>query len=167
MHPKTNLLEGGPSRRRSRSTGFTLIELMITVGIVAILTAIAYPSYRNYVIRGQFADATNGLAAMRANMERYFQDNRTYAAVGIFIPPCQAVPTPTSGKFTITCTGAGVPTATTYQLQAQGTTAGSALYGFVFTVDQDGNQATVVTSPPAPSAFLSCPTAWITKTGGC
>lgn len=138
---------------------------MITVGIVAILTAIAYPGYRNYVIRGQFADATNGLAAMRANMERYFQDNRSYMAVGIFTPPC-ATPT-TSGKFTITCTGTGVPTATTFQLQAQGTTAGTALYGFVFTVDQDGNQATVVTTPPAPSAFLSCTTAWITKTGGC
>jgi type IV pilus assembly protein PilE len=153
--------------RRRPDCGFTLIELMIAVGIVAILTAIAYPSYRNYVIRGQFADATNGLAAMRANMERYFQDNRTYMAVGSFVPPCQASPQPTSGKFTLSCTGTGVPTATTFQLQAQGTVAGSALSGFVFTIDQDGNQATTVTSPPAPSAFSSCTTAWITRTGGC
>src|SRR5450631_4724882 len=71
-----------------RSKGFTLIELMIVVAIVAILTTIAYPNYRDYVIRGQLVDATQGLSALRANLERYFQDNRTYAAIGPFTPPC-------------------------------------------------------------------------------
>ena len=73
--------------RRRPSQGFTLIELMITVAIVAILAAIAYPNYRNYVIRGQLVDATQGLSAVRANMERYYQDNRSYLAVGAFNPP--------------------------------------------------------------------------------
>lgn len=157
---KTQLFERSWPRQR-RATGFTLIELMITVGIVAILAAIAYPNYRDYVIRGQLVDASNGLSALRANMERYFQDNRTYASTGTFVSPCT---TPyTVGNFTLQCTG--VPTATTFTIQAQGT-AGP-LSGFVFYVDQNNNQSTVVTSPPAPSDFASCATAWVTKTGGC
>jgi type IV pilus assembly protein PilE len=135
---------------------------MITVAIIAILAAIAIPAYRNYVIRGQLVDATNGLSALRANMERYYQDNRTYAATGTFTPPCT---TPsTVGNFQLSCVVTGT---TTFVVQAVGIPAGSTLSGFVFTVDQNGDQATTVTSPPAPGAFQSCTTAWVTKTGGC
>ena len=46
-----------PSSRRCRSShGFTLIEIMVVVGIVAILSAIAYPSYRDYIVRGRLVD---------------------------------------------------------------------------------------------------------------
>jgi type IV pilus assembly protein PilE len=142
-----------------RSKGFTLIELMIVVAIVAILTTIAYPNYRDYVIRGQLVDATQGLAAVRANMERYFQDNRTYVAIGTFLPPCAAAQV-AYGRFLINCAS----TATTFTATAVG--SASPLSGFTFTVDQANTQATVV-APPAPSSFQSCPTAWVTKTGGC
>jgi type IV pilus assembly protein PilE len=95
-------------------------------------------------------------------MERYFQDNRTYAATGTFSPPCT---TPYNvGNFQLSCVST---TATTFSVQAVGIPAGSALSGFVFTVDQNDDQATVVTSPPAPASFQSCTTAWVTKTGGC
>jgi prepilin-type N-terminal cleavage/methylation domain-containing protein len=147
--------------RHGRSKGFTLIELMIVVAIVAILTTIAYPNYRDYVIRGQLVDGTTALAALRANMERYYQDNRTYITSAAFPSPCAAAPY-TAGRFTITCP---TTTLTTFTLQAQGT-AGD-LTGFQFTVDQADVQQTVVTTPPAPATFLSCNTAWVTKTGGC
>jgi prepilin-type N-terminal cleavage/methylation domain-containing protein len=152
------------SRMRHRpSQGFTLIELMIAVGIVAILTAIAYPSYRNYVIRGQLVDATTGLASVRANMERYFQDNRSYTTVGAFNPPAPCNGTAISaGKFTITCAS----NATTFTATAVGAVGSGDLTGFTFTVDQSDNQVTTV-APPAPTAFQGCPNAWITKTGGC
>jgi len=65
----------------ARQSGFTLIEVMIAVAIVGILIAIALPSYRNYVIRGKLVAGTNALANMRAQMEQYYQDNRTYATV--------------------------------------------------------------------------------------
>ncbi len=146
--------------RRRPSRGFTLIELMIVVAIVAILTTIAYPNYRDYVIRGQLVDATQGLAAVRANMERYFQDNRSYLPVGAFTPPCAAAPV-AYGKFNISCAA----TATTFTATAVGGAA--PLSGFTFTVDQNDAQATVVTTPPAPATFLGCATAWISKTGGC
>ena len=145
--------------RHGRSNGFTLIELMIVVTIVAILAAISYPSYRNYVIRGQLVDATQALAALRANMERYFQDNRSYT-VGPTPNPCAAAPY-AAGKFTITCP---TLTPTAFTAQAQGT-AGD-LTGFTFTVDQNDVEKTTV-APPAPSAFATCNTAWVTKTGGC
>jgi prepilin-type N-terminal cleavage/methylation domain-containing protein len=146
---------------RRRSKGFTLIELMIVVAIVAILTTIAYPNYRDYVIRGQLVDGTTALAALRADMERYYQDNRTYITSAAFPSPCAPAPI-TAGKFTITCP---TTTLTSFTLQAQGT-AGD-LSGFKFTVDQANTQQTFVTSPPAPHSFQGCPTAWITKTGGC
>ena len=143
--------------------GFTLIELMIVVAIVAILTTIAYPNYRDYVIRGQLVDATQGLAALRANMERYFQDNRRYDPAPGFPDPCAAPQVPfAAGKFTITCP---TLTPTTFTAQAVGTAG--ALAGFTFTVNETNTQVTTVTTPPAPATFLGCANAWITKTGGC
>jgi type IV pilus assembly protein PilE len=144
-----------------RSRGFTLIELMITLLIVAILSGIAYPSYRNYVIRGQIVDATQGLSTLRANMERFYQDNRTYATVGAFISPC-ANPY-VVGTFTLQCVG--TLDANNFTAQAQGT-AGQ-LVGFVYTVNQLDVQTTTITSP-APSAWIiTCATSWSTKAGSC
>jgi prepilin-type N-terminal cleavage/methylation domain-containing protein len=150
--------------RQGRSKGFTLIELMIVVAIVAILTTIAYPNYRDYVIRGQLVDATQGLAAVRANMERYFQDNRTYLAIPgppAFTPPCTAAPV-AYGRFNISC-----PPIDATHFTATAVGIAGPLVGFSFSVTEADVQKTVVTTPPAPASFLGCTTAWITKTGGC
>jgi type IV pilus assembly protein PilE len=152
-----------PRLRRLRAAGFTLIELMVTMAIVAMLTAIAYPSYRNYVIRGQLTTGTDALSAMQANMERYFQDNRTYLPANNFPTPCQPSTTvgPTGSQFTVGCPN--TLTATTYVLQAAGS---GSVAGFTFYVDQQGNQSTIV-GAGAPSGWTSCATGWETKPGQC
>lgn len=64
---------------KKTSSGFTLIELMIVVAIVGILAAIAYPSYQEYVLRGNRSEAQAFLNDAAARQERYYAQNNTYA----------------------------------------------------------------------------------------
>ncbi len=63
-----------------RSAGFTLVELMITLAIVAILAAIAYPSYSNYIMKSHRADAKTALLDLASRQERYFALQNNYAS---------------------------------------------------------------------------------------
>jgi prepilin-type N-terminal cleavage/methylation domain-containing protein len=135
-------------RAGRRPRGFTLIEVMITVAIVGILSAVAYPSYRDYVLRGQLVDATNGLSNFRAEMERHFQDNRSYQTVAAFTSPCgRTVAERTVGNFVIDCP---TLTATAFTLRATGS---GPVNGFIFTFTHQEVRATT-----------GAPTGWGTST---
>jgi type IV pilus assembly protein PilE len=62
-----------------RSRGFTLLEVMIACAIVAILAAIAYPSYKTSIQKSRRADATTALLGVASQMERYSTEKGTYA----------------------------------------------------------------------------------------
>jgi type IV pilus assembly protein PilE len=64
-----------------RTLGFTLIEVMITVVVIAILTAIAYPSYMDYIRRGIRSQGQQFLLDLAQRQEQYLLDNRAYATV--------------------------------------------------------------------------------------
>lgn len=100
----------------NRTQGFTLIELMITVAIIAILASVALPSYTAYVQRGKVAAATQLLQEHKIKMEQYYASNRKYDGA----PTCQASPAiKTEDKsFTITCNPALSSGAQTFRLVA-------------------------------------------------
>jgi type IV pilus assembly protein PilA len=62
------------------SRGFTLIELMIVVAIIAILAAIAVPAYQDYTIRAQTSECTRLIAGARVAVADYYQDTGTMPA---------------------------------------------------------------------------------------
>ena len=112
--------------------GFSLIELMIVVAVIAILSAVAIPSYRDYTIRAQLVEAVNSLADMRVRMEQFYADNRTYGAgaCGVAMPVLE--------KFTLACaiTAAGQG----FTITADGNTT---VAGFRYSVDQANTRATL------------------------
>ena len=67
--------------RATARSGFTLIELMITVAIVAILAAIAYPSYQDSVRKGKRAEGRTALIDFLQQQERYLSQTGAYLAV--------------------------------------------------------------------------------------
>lgn len=145
------------TRAPSRSTGFTLIEVMITVAVVAILAAIALPNYIDYVTRSKLVEAKTNLSDMRTRLEQYFLDNRSYPTACI---PYAAGPAggtniylPAAVKnFAITC----ALTATTYTVTATG-------LGFTFTVDQANVRTSKV---PAGWTAPSPNTCWVSRKSG-
>jgi type IV pilus assembly protein PilE len=124
-----------------RYQGFTLIELMIVVVIVAILAAIAYPSYRQSVMKSRRADCEGALMSLANAAERFFTVNNTYvgtAGAGN-VPTIFAAQCPVDGG-TPTYNLTIVPTATTYTLSATpiGSQAGEKCG--ILTLDQAGQK---------------------------
>jgi len=68
--------------RVTTSRGFTLIEVMVTVVILGVLTAIAVPAYRNYISTSRNTEGWNNLAAIKLAQEEYFLENNAYFPPG-------------------------------------------------------------------------------------
>ena len=102
----------------AKAKGFTLIELMITVAIIAVLAAIAYPAYTNHVTNTRRAAATACLTELSQFMERFYTTNLRYTtgAGGAPTLPDTSCRTELAPFYTFGFNGN--PTATTYSVQA-------------------------------------------------
>ena len=97
-----------------KKSGFTLIELMITVAIVAILAAVALPSYRNSVDKSRRAEARGQLLETAQFMQRYYSQN---------------------DRFDKNVAGTAVTIPTDLSVVPRGVAAGAATYAISFTAD--------------------------------
>jgi type IV pilus assembly protein PilE len=150
--------------------GFTLIELMITVAIIAILASIAVPNYTDYITRSKFTEAHGMLADLRVKMEQYYQDNRRYSTTtggGTCGIPGGNAPTVQGAKyFTFACasTNANAAGDQQFTLTASGI-AGGSLEGIAFTINHANTRATTVTAstPMATKGYATNAGCWVLK----
>ena len=82
--------------KRRAAAGFTLVEMMIVVAMVAILASVAYPSYLGQVAKGRRADGKQALVELAQKMERFYSERGTY--VGATLGAGGLYPTLSAGK---------------------------------------------------------------------
>ncbi|MFV0676359.1 type IV pilin protein [Variovorax sp. tm] len=99
-----------PQARR-RSSGFTLIEVMVTVAIVAILAAIALPSYQQYVIRSKRSAAQAQMMDIANRQQQFLIANRGYADKAALTASGYSLPPEVSANYSydVTLSTSGVP----------------------------------------------------------
>lgn len=141
--------------------GFTLLELMIAVAIIGILSAIAIPSYNDYILRGKLSEAFSELSSWQLRMEQYYQDNRNYGASA----NCGNAPSgPTGVKyFTYACSNVDADPTQHFTLTATGV-ASAGTGGFTYTVNEAGTKATTATPAAWGGTQANC---WTKNKGGC
>jgi len=132
--------------------GFTLIEMMVTVAIIGILTAVAVPAYGNYVTRARVTEAFTTLGAFQPAAEQYWSNKRTFEEM--------QAPANTA-NFSYATSNL---TSSTWTLTASGIATGK-MAGLVYTINQSGTRATTGV-PPGFTGWVTKADCWVDRKGG-
>lgn len=150
-------MSSGDNSSMTSTRGFTLIEVMITVAIVGILAAIAYPSYQSYILRSHRSEGMALLSEAAARMERYYAQNSTYATatpnrLGLTSTANATTVNSANGYYSLSL---GTPTATTYSLSATPQNAQRSDTCGTLTLDSTGLRGAAGTTATANAATVS------------
>ena len=125
------------SRALNKTKGFTLIEVLVVLGIVAILAAIAYPMYLNQVRKGHRADAQAFLMDVANREQQYLLDARSYATGAAAIATLNmAMPDTVANFYTVSV----APGAATPSFVITATPKGSQVPDGPLTLDDTGSK---------------------------
>lgn len=127
------------SRWRHNSGGFTLIELMVVIAVVAVLANIAVATYRSYILRANRTEGRMALLSTQVAQEKFFLQNNSYAQD---IPTVIAAPPAGLG---INLTGGGVTSGGNYTLSFSAVTPNSYTLQAVATGTQTKDTAACLT----------------------
>lgn len=124
-----------------RTSGFTLIELMITVVIVAILVAVAFPAYQDHLRKGRRASAQTFMLEVGNREQQYLLDARDYAVdPGALTTLNVTVPTDVSSYYTITVANTVAPPPPNYTISATPIAGSAQASDGVMTLTNDGTK---------------------------
>ncbi len=135
------------SEPASKQTGFTLVELMITLAVIAIISSLSVVSYRQYVRRANRVDGTSALLHLSAAQERYYLQHDRYATTGAEVadpPPAGlGISGTQQGLYDLAVAAAADGATVGYTATATASATGSQQDDDdcqVFTVDQSGQR---------------------------
>ncbi|WP_108652173.1 type IV pilin protein [Dongshaea marina] len=120
------------------SLGITLLELMITVAIVAILVAVAYPSYISFTTESNRSEAKTALLTAANLQENFFLDNNQYATTMAQLSLSAATAT---GLYTLSTASVNTAADFTLTATAQGSQATNDAACLTLTLTQDGTRS--------------------------
>ena len=139
-----------PARCLSRKAGFTLIEILIAVVLIAILAAIAYPSYRDYIVRSSRGAAQSELLELSSVQEKIYLNSNAYSndVAGAYTGNAtgglgKTGGSSTDGKYTLSLTVAGQ----SYTLTATPVSGTTQQDDGAFSIASDGSRTCVAPAP--------------------
>jgi type IV pilus assembly protein PilE len=115
--------------QKNAQTGFTLIELMVTVAIVAILAGVAYPAYTQHLVRGKRSAAQSFIVTVASRQEQSMLNARSYFSIPTgsaaeWTAVNMVVPSEVSSNYTVTITSDNTAAPPTWTVTAAPITGG-------------------------------------------
>jgi type IV pilus assembly protein PilE len=129
----------GVGNGNRRGAGFTLVELMVALTVVAAIAAIAYPTYQDQMRKGRRAAAQAFLVDAASRQQQYLIDARTYAVGdGAIAALSLGIPPEVASYYTVSVEPAAATNPPTYRLLATPIAGSSQAPDGNLTLDQDG-----------------------------